>query len=175
VGNITKRQLIEMQADASREGAAGITKALGLVNTKAKRKTCPMVKPFRVEHCNGVDRQLVVTVPIKIVSEMNRREHWAAVSNRKRVQKNQVWVSLDQGSQGWAYPVTVTLHRIGPRLLDGDNLQSGFKAVRDAVAAWLDIDDADERIIWKYSQAKERAYGCSITIVGATTNQGIKQ
>jgi hypothetical protein len=36
--------------------------------------------------------------------------------------------------------------------LDGDNLQSGFKAVRDGVADWLGVDDGDKRIDWQYGQ-----------------------
>lgn len=49
-------------------------------------------------------------------------------------------------------PVTVVMTRIAPRRLDGDNLQSGFKAVRDGVADWLGVDDGDARIDWQYGQ-----------------------
>jgi P2-related tail formation protein len=36
--------------------------------------------------------------------------------------------------------------------LDGDNLQSGFKAVRDGVADWLGIDDGSQLVEWEYRQ-----------------------
>ena len=44
------------------------------------------------------------------------------------------------------------LTRIAPRQLDGDNLQSAFKATRDGVADWLGIDDGDKRLDWQYRQ-----------------------
>lgn len=38
------------------------------------------------------------------------------------------------------------------RELDSDNLQSSLKALRDAVAEWLGVDDRDKRVTWEYGQ-----------------------
>jgi hypothetical protein len=36
--------------------------------------------------------------------------------------------------------------------MDSDNLAGAFKALRDAVAALLDVDDGTDRIRWHYRQ-----------------------
>jgi hypothetical protein len=77
-----------------------------------------------------------VSVPIRVTSRSNSREHWAA---RARKDKADAW------AVAWALHVrrcpgqswTVTLIRCGPRALDDDNLRDALKAVRDAVARWL--------------------------------------
>lgn len=48
--------------------------------------------------------------------------------------------------------LTITLTRIAPRKLDGDNLQRSLKAIRDGVADVLRIDDGNERLGWRYEQ-----------------------
>jgi hypothetical protein len=48
--------------------------------------------------------------------------------------------------------LTIVLTRVAPRKLDTDNLASGFKAVRDGIAEWLQIDDGDNRLDWQYRQ-----------------------
>jgi hypothetical protein len=53
-------------------------------------------------------------------------------------------------------PVVVRLERIGWNELDDDNLRPAFKAVRDAIAAWLGCDDRDRRIRWEYGQRVTR-------------------
>ena len=50
--------------------------------------------------------------------------------------------------------VRVSLIALRRRLLDGDNLQGGFKPLRDAVAESLGLDDADNVISWEYHQMK---------------------
>lgn len=54
---------------------------------------------------------------------------------------------------GTANRYHVTLTRISPGVTDGDGLQGGtMKAVRDAVAEWIGIDDGHARIRWSYEQ-----------------------
>lgn len=53
--------------------------------------------------------------------------------------------------------IRVTLIRFGSKTLDGDNLRGGgFKALRDAIARWLGLDDADDVIDWEYAQCVTR-------------------
>ena len=103
---------------------------------------------------------ILITIPSRIVSEANRREHWAAVAQRKRAHRAVACVLLKQRGQAPTNPwrVRVTLTRIAHRELDDDNLASGFKATRDGVADWLGIDDGDPRISWRYAQ-ESGAYG----------------
>ena len=97
---------------------------------------------------------MIVTVPIRIESTQNLREHWAARAKRTREHRQAAWYSLRAAKAPHAMPCTVTLTRIAPRALDGDNLQAGVKGARDGVADWLQADDADPRITWLYAQAK---------------------
>ncbi|MCZ7635713.1 MAG: hypothetical protein M5U12_06525 [Verrucomicrobia bacterium] len=57
------------------------------------------------------------------------------------------------GACGRRYRPTVTLVVHRRRLLpDGDNLVAGCKHLRDAIAAWLGLDDADAQVAWEYAQ-----------------------
>jgi hypothetical protein len=63
----------------------------------------------------------------------------------------------------------VTLTRIGPRDLDSDNLAGSAKAVRDAVARWLGVDDGPRAPVeWRYAQERPakgaKRYAVRITI-----------
>lgn len=64
----------------------------------------------------------------------------------------------------------VTLVAVRQKRLDDDNLAGGFKALRDAIAESLGIDDGDERIEWIYrQQVGPKPHG---TIVMITTQKG---
>ena len=59
--------------------------------------------------------------------------------------------SLGRARGSWV----VRLTRAAPAELDDDNLSSAFKAVRDAVAAWLGVDDSPRSPVrWKYAQER---------------------
>jgi hypothetical protein len=101
-----------------------------------------------------------VTLPLRTVSVMNFREHWRP--RAKRAQGQRKVAAWHLGGAGvrrleayYGEPgALVTLTRIAPRALDGDNLQSALKAVRDGVADALGIDDRDPRVTWTYAQEK---------------------
>lgn len=97
---------------------------------------------------------MIVEVPIRIESTPNLREHWTARAKRAGKHRADVHVAMRAAKMPHDLPCVVTLTRIAPRTLDGDNLQAGCKAARDAVALFLCADDADPRIEWKYAQAK---------------------
>jgi hypothetical protein len=98
-----------------------------------------------------------VTLPIRAVSEANVREHWAAKAARVKRQRRDVYLGL-YNLRGMKPPivhrVVVVLTRVAPRMLDGDNNVRSLKAVVDEVAAFLGLDDRDDRIQWLYAQAK---------------------
>jgi len=97
--------------------------------------------------------QLAFTMPVRVVSEANLREHWRTKHGRKKEQQEIVseeW--MDVRHVPIALPCVVRLVRIGPKRLDADNLAGSFKHVQDGVARELGIDDGDERIKWEYEQ-----------------------
>lgn len=111
-----------------------------------------------------------VEVPIKTVSELNRREHWAARARRVKAQRAATLLALrcsrhDPLDDELANSVgcKVLLVRVGPRKLDDDNLRGALKAVRDAVAEWLGKDDGSDWYRWHYGQDKGK-YGVRIYI-----------
>lgn len=110
-----------------------------------------------------------VEVPVQILSEMNTRDHWAKRRARFRKQREAVYYTLLPLAPMLRLitaneAAVVTLTRLGPTILDSDNLAGGFKACRDEVANQLGIDDGSSRIEWIYRQAKSRTYSASIRI-----------
>lgn len=98
----------------------------------------------------------IVEIPMVLPSNANLREHWAQKAKRNRDQRGVVKLTCTPTfmSNGVALPVCVRLTRIAPRQLDGDNLVSCFKAVRDGVADALGVDDRDARVRWSYNQER---------------------
>ena len=116
-------------------------------------------------------------VPIRTVSELNRREHWAARAKRTAANRDAVACALKVRAPP-PLPVSVRLTRIAPRALDSDNLAGALKATRDQVAVWLGLpiakrrgrpvaDDRDPRVAWAVDQrrAGPHSYGVEIEIL----------
>lgn len=106
-----------------------------------------------------------VRVPIRTVNSTNERAHWAVKAKRAKAERQAVgW--LLKGLEAPPLPCSVTITREGMnrRLLDGDGLQSAGKHVRDAVAVWLGVDDADKRVTWRYDQTPATPYAVLITV-----------
>jgi hypothetical protein len=116
---------------------------------------------------------ICVTIPIRTVSEANRRDHWAVRAKRTKQARQTVGLVM-AGSLSFHgrpdFPLVVTLTRIAPRDLDSDNLAISQKGVRDGVADALGIDDRDPLVAWRYDQrrGKRGQYAVEITIVGAS-------
>jgi hypothetical protein len=131
-------------------------------------------------------RDVVVTLPIRTVSETNQREHWARRHRRRREQRQTVALVLAGAlaAEGMTAPcsredapgtrfgvrmvpraVQVTIARLAPSSgLDGDNLVSSLKAVRDGVADALGVDDADDRVTWSYEQRRSKRGSWAVEI-----------
>lgn len=110
-----------------------------------------------------------IDLPIRTVSEANARGHWSKKAKRAKGQRHIAWAhvfSFGTAKRRECLPGVVTLTRIAPRALDGDNLQSALKAVRDGVADALGVNDADPRVTWQYAQerGKARQYGVRVEI-----------
>jgi hypothetical protein len=89
-------------------------------------------------------------LPLQTPSTANLREHWAAKAKRTKSQRRAVFLKCPP----WPGPALLVVHivRVGPRLLDSDNLQTAMKGIRDSVAARLGIDDGSRLVRWTYDQ-----------------------
>ncbi len=109
-------------------------------------------------------------IPIKVISEMNWRGHWAERYSRLNKQKRIVYQNCIAkiGPKRPDYPIyKITLTRLKgyrQRDYDTDNLASSFKAVRDGIAEYLGIDDGSKRFIWVYRQQKGDSPGIIVGI-----------
>jgi hypothetical protein len=98
-----------------------------------------------------------VTLPIKAVSVLNERTHWAKKAARAKLHRTTAWAALRAADKEPRLlgPVTVTVTRIAPRPLDShDNLRASAKNGVDGIADWLGVKDNDPRITWVYAQSK---------------------
>ena len=109
-----------------------------------------------------------VQLRMRTVSTLNAREHWSARAKRARFERQLAYFTLlGTRAEAPAGRVRVTLTRVVPprgRMLDSDNLHGSLKAVRDGVADWLQRQDNDPGIEWRYAQAKAALWAVSIRI-----------
>jgi hypothetical protein len=118
-----------------------------------------MVVPAAHNHLDGLGAH-VIYAGLRLINEANAREHWRARADRTKVEKTITTLGLNGlGCPDWAQRELVVMPtRVSPGLLDGDGLESAFKHVRDAVASWLGVDDAEwragNRITWRYDQRR---------------------
>jgi hypothetical protein len=105
-----------------------------------------------------------IELPLRLVSVANVRESWQQKAARTRAHRRAA-IAIPRH----AVPCTVTITRIGPKELDGDNLLSSCKAVRDGIADRLGVKDNDPRVTWLYAQekAKPKRYAVRVRIEAA--------
>jgi hypothetical protein len=88
---------------------------------------------------------------------LNDREHWRVRAKRVKAEKDAAAWELARWAEKPPLPCVVTLTRFAPSNgLDDDNLAGSLKGVRDAVAAWLGVDDRDRKRV-KYVYEQQRA------------------
>lgn len=141
----------------SPEMTARVLQLAGETTAKPKHSA----RKIRAVLTAGGPRWSVTLYPAcRVVSEANRREHWAAQHRRATTQKRaveQAWAlsplkrSEFPRHQTVATPCVVTLEHVGPRM-DDDNLARAFKAIRDELARLIGVDDGDARLSWVYRQ-----------------------
>lgn len=97
---------------------------------------------------------VVVELPgLRLVNPLNNRQGWRAVSGRGKREKAATHAAL-MGRRAPPGPWVVTITRVSPGRLDDDGATAAAKHVRDAVATWLGVDDADHRVRFLVEQAK---------------------
>lgn len=109
---------------------------------------------------------ITIAIPgLRLESIANKREHWYERRLREGRQRHAVMIHLClfKGTSGHrTAPGRVMFCRIGPRMLDDDNLAASFRAIRDEVAAFYEVDDGPKGpIAWGYEQ-RSGEYGIEI-------------
>lgn len=136
-------------------------KALGIITGKRARK------PPSVSTGTGYGLDLTLTLPIRVISEANRRDHWATARKRAEAQDDAVIVAVNLFGLGPfpEVPMRITLTRVGGRRMDRDNLARSVKHVQDSIARnLLPMDDGDPRIDWRYEQEAGKPEGVRVRI-----------
>jgi hypothetical protein len=110
--------------------------------------------------------KLTTTIDCQLISKANAREH-------RRVRDQRIIKERDATNVALKYqtgrPDVVLMHDQGARVtlsrpyhetpLDDDNIRAAFKAVRDAIAEFLGVDDGEDRLHWIYQQTKAARTG----------------
>jgi len=107
--------------------------------------------PWHRPHHEAPGGYLVWIPGLVLVSELNAREVWAKRHRRSTVHHREVAYALERVPRV-SPPCRVVITRCASRALDTDNLTGAAKYVRDAVALWLGVDDADSRVEWVVRQ-----------------------
>lgn len=109
-------------------------------------------------------------IPLRLPSLSNLRRWWQVLRFKKQ-QKVAVYRYMMDAMRTQSipdFPLTVTITRIGPRLLDDDNLAAACKYTRDQIAALVGVDDGSPLLTWVYAQVSggPGKYSVDVEIVG---------
>ena len=110
-------------------------------------------------------RVTLVAKGLRLDLTPNARLHPQVIARRRRAEHLVVERAL-AGIAPPAGPWRVCITRIGPRPMDDDNRTASAKGCRDAIAAWLGVDDGDERFTCTVRGEVARGYAVRITIEG---------
>lgn len=97
---------------------------------------------------------------MKLSSKLNDRVHWRKRAKDAKTQRQAAFYTV----KPYPLPCMVTITRIGPATLDGDNLAGACKSIRDGIADRLGVDDRSPAVLYRYAQQKhgKGVYGVEI-------------
>ncbi len=91
------------------------------------------------------------TLPLKLVSEANKKEHWAVKGRRVNKQKEDtallLRVKINPFREHFRRGALVTITRFGPKKMDTDNNTGSAKYVRDTIAKLIGVDDRYDDVV----------------------------
>lgn len=128
----------------------------GRKRSKPRSDRKPVATPFHAPAPTGPDLLAGFAVPVVTANESNgSHQHWRTVSRRrKHIRAETTRAAKESGCPVPAPPLVVTITRHSAGTLDDDGARSAGKAIRDAVAKWLGVDDKDsKRVLYTYEQA----------------------
>ena len=110
-------------------------------------------------------RVTVTAKGLRLDATPNGRAHWTATA-KKRARERAVLTRALSGITPPAGPWRVVIVRVGPRPMDDDNRTASAKGTRDAIAAWLGVDDGDDSVRWEVRGEVARGYAVRVQIEG---------
>lgn len=114
---------------------------------------------------------MIIIVPgLRTYNVTNVRMHWRVRMARTQAVRDSVTEALY--AEDWTLqapsertPWDVRLVRLGPREMDDDGVVSALKGVRDALAAFVGVDDKQRRLVrYSYDQRPSKEWGVEIHI-----------
>lgn len=99
----------------------------------------------------------IISIPMRTGNGLNDRNgHWRGRARKVKKERTDTAWMLTKLTKPTSFPVQVLLRRVAPSSgMDDDNLLGSLKAVRDAVAAWIGVDDRDKaRVRYTYDQRR---------------------
>jgi hypothetical protein len=116
--------------------------------------------------------KITMTIPIRLISEANTKDHWTKKRTRRLAQQQAVrlYSNIQPDIDSMELPIIITLIRLAPRKFDEDNLIHAFKSVRDQIADILipnnrmGRSDSSPLLHWEYKQEKSADYGIKIIL-----------
>ena len=116
---------------------------------------------------------MTFTIPLRTTTGAgNSREHHHAKA-RRTVRERQAVVAAWPRELGVQLPLLVKLARVSPGKADPDNAIAGMKAVQDAIARQLGVDDGDARwVTWEYLPPRRGAWAVEVELVEAPLGPG---
>ncbi len=115
-------------------------------------------------HRDGA-RVTLVAKGLRLDVTPNARGHWS-VTAKRRAREHSIVTDALAGIVPPAGPWRVCITRVGPRAMDDDNRTASAKGCRDAVAAWLGVDDGAESVRWEVRGEVARGYAVRISVEG---------
>lgn len=109
-----------------------------------------------------------------------RRQRFAVQARIKRIRAASCWALLGRSPRQALRAViasserlVISITRVGPGVLDDDNLIGGLKPVRDGIADAVELPDHDPRLRWLYRQerAGRGTYSVRVTLEPMTKAQ----
>lgn len=107
----------------------------------------------------------LVAKGLRLDATPNSRGHWAKAKDKRR-REHQVVTAALRDITPPAGPWRVCITRVGPRAMDDDNRTASAKGCRDAVAAWLGVDDGSDAVRWEVRGEVARGYAVRISVEG---------
>lgn len=109
---------------------------------------------------------MTLSIPMRTGKGLNDRGHWRAVATKVKAQRLAVGWALLQLKKPTEFPLIVVLRRVAPSAgLDDDNLPGSLKATRDAIAAWLGVDDRLRDVVRYVYEQKRGPWAVEIEVM----------
>lgn len=96
------------------------------------------------------------TVAVGAVATDQQRQQARALDGKTRKARRGKAGGAKSNIRDRAAEITCTMTAHLPTRMDGDNLANALKPVRDEIADWLGVDDADGRVRWECGQVETR-------------------